>query len=78
MPLTGLPPECRQDYPDGLYRKFVFQFELDPATGNYSLYCPEWRCEIPCGQHPGQRAYGLLMEIVGHNTEEMRHDNHVS
>lgn len=64
------PPE--ENYPEGLYRKFTLQFELHPETGNYTLFCPEWKCEIPCGQHPGHSAYGLLMEIVGHNTEEMK------
>jgi hypothetical protein len=64
------PPE--EAYPEGLYRKFTFQFELDPETGNYTLFCPEWHCEIPCGQHPGHKAYGLCMEIAGHNTAEMR------
>lgn len=63
---------CEQSHPEGLYPKFTFQFELHPETGNYSLYCPEWRCELACGKYPGHTAYGLLMEIVGHNTTEMQ------
>jgi hypothetical protein len=60
-----------QPYPEGLYPKFTFQFSLDPDTGNYMLFCPEWDCEIACGKHPGHSAYGLLAEIAGHNTIEM-------
>jgi len=60
-----------QPYPEGLYPKFTFQFSLDPDTGNYMLFCPEWHCEIACGKCPGHSAYGLLAEIAGHNTLEM-------
>ena len=71
MPRSETPDEPA--YPEGVYRKFTFQFELDPATGNYMLFCPEWNCEIACGKYPGHSAYGLLMEIAGHNTQEMDH-----
>lgn len=62
-----------QAYPEGLCPKFTLQFTLHQETGNYMMFCPEWNCELAGGQHPGHTAYGLIMEIVGHNTEEMRH-----
>ncbi len=64
-----------QQYPEGVCGKFTIEFTLDKATGNYTLFCPEWRCELAGGQHPGHPAYGLIMEIVLHNAEEMRHAN---
>lgn len=69
--------QYEQGYPEGLYKKFTFVFELHPETGNYSLHCPEWKCELACGKFPGHSAYGLAMEIAGHNAEEMRHVNAV-
>lgn len=64
-----------QEYADGLYPSFTLVFTLDRATGNYMVYCPEWKCELSGGKHPGHSAYGLIMEIVGHNEEEMKHGN---
>lgn len=71
---AGHAPQEEQ-YPEGVCGKFTIEFTLDRATGNYTLFCPEWRCELAGGQHPGHPAYGLIMEIVLHNTEEMRHGN---
>jgi hypothetical protein len=65
-----------QEYADGLYPSFTLVFTLHKETGNYSIYCPEWKCELAGGKHPGHAAYGLIMEIVGHNTEEMREVGH--
>jgi hypothetical protein len=64
------------DYPEGLYEEFTFRFRLDKETGNYSIYCPEWHCELAAGQHPGDRARGLANEIAGHNRMEMAHETH--
>jgi hypothetical protein len=62
-----------QPYPEGLYPKFTFQFSLDPDTGNYMLFCPEWDCEIACGATPGKSAWLLAAEITKHNSEEVEH-----
>lgn len=60
-----------QPHPEGVYESFTFSFRFHKDTGNYTLYCPEWRCEIACGKYPGHSAYGLLMEIAGHNSAEL-------
>jgi hypothetical protein len=65
------PPD--QPYPEGLFPKFTFYFELDQGTGNYMLFCPEWQCEIACGSTPGDSARLLASEIASHNREEVEH-----
>lgn len=65
-----------QDYPEGLFRKFTLEFTLHEETGNYMIFCPEWSCELAGGKHPGHAAYGLIMEIAGHNSSELKEATH--
>lgn len=60
-----------QEYPEGVFDKFTLELRLDRETGNYMIYCPEWRCEIAGGKYPGDRADHLIAEIVTHNRMEM-------
>lgn len=61
-----------QEFPEGVYDRFTVEVRLDRETGNYMIYCPEWRCEIAGGKWPGEHAGSLIDEIVEHNIEEMR------
>jgi hypothetical protein len=65
-----------EDYPEGLYEEFWLRIRLDKETGNYSIYCPEWRCELAGGQYPGDRARMLVNEIAVHNRIELSHESH--
>lgn len=60
------------EYPEGVFDKFTIELRLDRETGNYTIYCPEWRCEIAGGGWPGAMAGELIDEIVEHNIGEMR------
>lgn len=60
-----------QEYPEGVFDKFTLEFRLDRETGSYTIYCPEWRCEIAGGEWPGERAGELIDEIVEHNAGEI-------
>lgn len=60
-----------QEYPEGVYDKFTLEFRLDRETGSYTIYCPEWRCEIAGGKYPDIRAGRLIAEIVTHNRMEL-------
>lgn len=62
---------CEQPYPEGIFDKFTIEIRLDRETGNYMIYCPEWRCEIAGGKYPGDHADHLISEIVTHNHMEM-------
>lgn len=59
-----------QEYPEGIYDKFTIEVRLDRETGNYTIYCPEWRCELAGGKWPGERVSSLVDEIVAHNNAE--------
>lgn len=63
---------AEQSFPEGIFDKFTVEVRLDRETGNYMIYCPEWRCEIAGGQWPGEKVGSLVDEIVEHNIEEMR------
>lgn len=60
-----------QQHPEGVYNKFTIEVKLDKETGNYMIWCPEWRCEISGGKWPGERASRLIDEIVSHNNIEL-------
>ena len=60
-----------QECPEGVYDKFTLELRLDRETGNYMIYCPEWRCEIAGGKYPDIRAGRLIAEIVTHNRMEL-------
>lgn len=60
-----------QEYPEGVFDKFTIEIRLDRETGNYMIFCPEWKCEIAGGKYPGDRARMLIAEIVSHNRMEM-------
>lgn len=59
-----------QQYPEGIFDKFTIELRLDRETGNYMIYCPEWRCEIAGGAWPEYRVGKLIGEIVAHNKRE--------
>jgi hypothetical protein len=65
-----------QSYPEGVFDTFTLTFTLDRETGNYSIYCPEWRCELAGGQWPGKRALHLVDEIAAHNRNELARPLH--
>lgn len=60
-----------QEYPEGVFDKFTIEIRLDRETGNYMIFCPEWKCEIAGGKYPGDRARKLIEEIATHNRMEM-------
>lgn len=60
-----------RSYPEGVFDKFTLELRLDRETGNYTIYCPEWRSEIAGGKYPGDFADHLIAEIVAHNRMEM-------
>jgi hypothetical protein len=62
------PPD--EPYPEGVFKTFTLTFTLDEESGNYSIYCPEWKCELAGGQWPQDRARSLIAEIVTHNNME--------
>jgi len=65
-----------EDYPEGLYEEFTLRFRLDLYTGNYSIHCPEWHCELAGGQYPGDHARKLVNEIASHNRIELAQESH--
>lgn len=61
----------QQEYPEGVFDEFTIEVRLDRETGNYQIYCQEWRCELAGGKWPGERVAKLVDEIVAHNNMEM-------
>jgi hypothetical protein len=64
------------EFPEGVYDSFRLEFKLDRETGNYSIYCQEWRCELAGGQWPGESALRLVNEIAAHNRSELAQPLH--
>lgn len=59
-----------QDYPEGVYDKFTIEVSLDRETGNYMIWCGEWKCELAGGKWPGAAVAKLVDEIAAHNRWE--------
>ena len=67
--MRGLNP-MEADYPpEHEIESFTIKFRRDTQTGNWSAYCPEWKCEI-WGDTATGAGEKITRDIDKHNDEE--------